>query len=167
MKIHLYIISFLIFFGCSKDNMASFPSVKVDLKLDVYNELRNLGVGGVLTITPDTTSTNSYFAYINYQNPKIPSTKIAQRVYGNGILLYCADLNYYIAYDLTCTYRAKQDYCALIVRDRETLPICPCCKSVFMIINDGDPATGSKAVLPLKKYSTIIVNNGAQLVISN
>jgi len=166
MKFQVYIIFFLFFIGCKKDQTESFPFVVVDIKLD-YNDLAHIGVGGVATITPDTTSTTSYFAYIDYHNPNIPLTKISQRVYGNGILLYHADIDYYIAYDITCTYHAKQNYCKLIVKDRETLPICPCCKSVFLIINDGIPASGSKAVSPLKKYNTTLVNNGAQLLISN
>ena len=166
-KQRLFTIAWLfiiLMIGCNKDQNQSFPYVPVNLTLG-YNELSKLGVGGIAIITPD--SSDGYGAYIDYLNPKYPKLRISQRVYGNGLLLYRAEFDYYIAYDLTCTYRPRQDFCAVDAKEGLTLPVCPCCKSVFMIEADAIPSSGSKAQFPLKHYTTTYLSNQSQLVISS
>jgi hypothetical protein len=150
--------------GCNKDDSESFPYVPVNLTLG-YNEISSIGVGGVATITSD--PNDEYGAYIDYLSPKTKKLKINQRVYGNGLLIYRAEFDYYIAYDLTCTYHARQDYCAVDVATGLTLPMCPCCKSIFMIEADAVPSSGSKAKFPLKHYNTTFLSNQNSLIISS
>lgn len=157
-----FITSFLS--SCKEDTSPPIPDVPVYLELNLTNELANLGVGQIVTIIPDVT--NEGFSIVDYHNTKFKKTRITWRTYGKGIVIYRKDLYDYQPFDLTCTYQAFKDYCAVSVDNRETLPQCPCCKSVFMLNFDGMPSTGSKAIKPLVKYLSSIENNGTMLIIS-
>jgi hypothetical protein len=155
--------------SCQKDASEQIPYVIVNLQLGIYSELSQLGVGMVATITPDTTHSNllsSSYSVLDFHSKNLPNIYLNQRVNGNGIILYRKDFLEYHAFDLTCPYRAKEDYCALDVDGRGTLPICPCCKSVFLLDDDGLPSSDSKATSPLKEYPIQIIND-ATLLITN
>ncbi len=156
---------FALLLSCETNEDDVVPSVPVDLTLSVYSDLSGLGVGTTLTITPDSTQTN--YSWIEYDNKNVSRRHIAQSTYGNGIILYRADLNYYIAYDKTCPYNARVDYCPLTAIGRGIMPICKCCGSVFMLNLDGAPSKDSKTGNYLRMYRTNLVDNQTQLIISN
>mgnify|MGYP000991119727 CR=1 FL=1 len=164
IKIFLITILLSNSFSCNKDETLVVPEVRVEYELSLTNELANLGVGMALTVTRDTNNTN--FSIVDYNNVKYGKKSIAQKTYGNGILIYRSDFNVYHAYDLTCTYNAFTDYCQTKIDSKNNLMlVCPCCGSGFLIVTGCMPTNKSKAYKPLKEYSTRI--NGNFLKITN
>ena len=150
---------------CKDENNTVVPYVPVHIELNLTSELANLGVGQLVTITPDTL--NEGYGIVDYHNKKINKTRISWKVRGNGILLYRKEFTTYQAFDLTCTYKAYTDYCAIKVEGMEYLPTCPCCQSVFLIQADGYPSNKSKATAALLQYQVNLMNNETSIVISN
>ena len=133
----------------------------VDLVLDLQIDLSGLGVLEAATITPNSLGLGE----IRFSSPHLPTINIGQAVYGNGLILYRISQNEFAAYDITCTYRADIDYCALEMGTNWLIPKCPCCNSEFNLLLDGAPPISGPAALPLMKYTTFIRNN--QLYIKN
>jgi Rieske Fe-S protein len=151
-------------FACENDNSSNFPYVTVNYQLNIATDLYNIGVGEYVTITA--AKNNAEYSVINYYNSKIQNKYIAQKTYGNGIILYRKDFYEYQAFDMTCTYRPSEEYCQLKVdKDNNYIFVCPCCSSQFVITSDGVTVKGSKALMPLAQYNTRIDNN--VLIISN
>jgi hypothetical protein len=159
--IELILIFFLL--GCNKDDSEIVPYVQVHYELTLTSELADLGVGMLITITP--LKTNPEYSVVSYHNVKYRDFISQWKTYGNGIIIYRKDFDVYQAFDLTCTYRAFEDHCALVVEGKGILPECPCCHSKFIIINDGYPANGGKADTPLKQYNTFV--DGLKLIVAN
>ena len=165
-KVLVVIILMFVGFSCENNPDDMVPYVSVNLSLSMYNELSSLGVGEIVTITPDTTATG--YSWVRYASSStINDRRIPQRTYGNGIIIYRKDFYDIRAYDLTCTYRARIDYCPLITKGRSVLPICKCCGSVFNLELDGTPAKNSKATYNLRTYKAVLVDNQTKLMVSN
>lgn len=146
--------------SCRDDKNDYIPYVPVNLILDLQTDLSYLGVSESATIIR-----NEYgFGVLHFASPKYPQITLGQEVYGNGLILYRKDLNEYVVYDITCTFKASTDYCALEMDDTWLVPKCPCCQSEFNLLLDASPISGP-AALPLKQYTTFIRNN--QLFIKN
>ena len=155
------ILFFLSFSSCKNDNRDYVPYVDVDLVLDLQIDLSGLGVLEAATITPNSLGLGE----IRFASPHLPAINIGQAVYGNGLILYRISQYEFAAYDITCTYRADIDYCALEMGTNWLIPKCPCCDSEFNLLLDDAPPISGPAVLPLQKYNTFIRNN--QLYIKN
>jgi len=160
LGLFFFIFIFIVIESC-KDNKHDYvPYVTVNLILDLQTDLSYLGVSEAATITPN----NSGFGVIRFSSPKIPEINLGQEVYGNGLIIYRIDLNEFAVYDITCTFKADIDYCALEMDNTWLVPKCPCCNSEFNILLEATPISGP-AALPLKPYTTFIRNN--QLFIKN
>jgi hypothetical protein len=155
------ILPILFFPSCENDNRDVVPFVKVDIVLDLQIDLSGLGNLEVATITPNSLG----LGRLTFSSPHIKPIDLGQAVYGNGIILYREDTYVFHAYDITCTYRADIDYCALEMGDNWYYPTCPCCESVFNLLLEGAPPIKEPAALPLQQYNTFIRNN--QLYIKN
>ncbi len=142
--------------SCGKENYANIPNVTVNLQINANTDLVNLGIGQMITITPDSASTETLTEYsiLNFHNSKLKNIVILGRTYGNGLILYRKDVSTYEVYDRTCTYNGLTDHCGVNVNVYEFTCTCPCCKSVFMISDEGIPAQGSMATMPLVQYHT-------------
>jgi nitrite reductase/ring-hydroxylating ferredoxin subunit len=70
----------------------------------------------------------------------------------NGIIIYRAAGEQFMAYDRTCTYRPSNN-CRVSVDQSKNFAVCTeCCNSSFLLI-DGSVAQGP-AEIPLKQYQT-------------
>ena len=72
-----------------------------------------------------------------------------------GVIVYCAGLDEYYAYDATCTYEINQT--CKVVNDG-VLGECSCCKSQFLLTGGAYPAKGPAAA-PLRNYNVSKVNS--------
>ena len=72
-----------------------------------------------------------------------------------GVIVYCADLDEYYAYDATCTYEINQ---TCKVKNSGVLGECSCCKSQFLLTGGAYPAKGPAAA-PLRNYQVSKVNS--------
>ncbi len=73
----------------------------------------------------------------------------------SGVIVYCADLNEYYAYDATCTYEINQT-CKVV--NSGVLGECSCCGSKFLLTGGAYPAKGPAAA-PLRNYNVSKVNS--------
>jgi len=163
-KIITYTILFIVLFSCKSDESAIVPAVTINYELSLTGELAYLGVGMYVTVTAS--DKNKNYSIVDYHNPKFASKTIAQKTYGNGIIIYRKDFYDYQVFDLTCTYRAFDDYCQLKVDSQNNIIfVCPCCGSKFIVTTDGMPTNTSKAYKPLMQYAARIEGN--TLIITN
>lgn len=72
-----------------------------------------------------------------------------------GVVVYCADLDEYYAYDATCSYEINQT-CKVV--NTGVLGECSCCGSKFLFTGGAYPAQGPAAA-PLRQYSVSRVNS--------
>lgn len=154
----IMLLTVIFSLSCKHDEDLVVPYVNVTYKLNITNELAYLGVGTYITITRN--PNNEEFSIINYHNSKFQNITIAQKSYGNGIIIYRKDFYEYQAFDLTCTYKAFEEYCQLKPdKLNNIIFICPCCSSEFIVTSDGVPVRESKAFKPLMQYNTRIEGN--------
>lgn len=153
-------MAFVLNVSCKDINKDNVPYVPVDIVLDLQSDLSHLGVGESATLTPDQQS----FGVLRFSSSNLPVISLGQPVLGNGLILYRIGTTEFSAFDITCTFNAVADYCALEMDDTWLLPECPCCGSEFNILLEAYPVSG-QAGLPLKQYSTYVRNN--QLFIRN
>lgn len=157
-------VTILILNCCDDDFDYYVPEVPVNIELNINNELMHLGVGETVIIVPDSLADN--FGKLIYANPKMRSFRIPWRVFGNGVIIYRAEIGTYLAYDRTCTYKPFEENCGVTLANNMLLPTCPCCGSKFMITARGVATRDSKAVRPLMPLQTSLVENGSRLIIS-
>lgn len=67
----------------------------------------------------------------------------------SGVIVYCADIGEYNAYDATCTYEINQT-CKVV--NSGVLGECSCCGSKFLLTGGAYPAKGPAAA-PLRNYN--------------
>jgi nitrite reductase/ring-hydroxylating ferredoxin subunit len=72
-----------------------------------------------------------------------------------GVIVYCADLDEYYAYDATCTKEVTQ---TCKVKNTGVLGECSCCGSQFLLTAGAYPAKGPAAA-PLRNYNVSKVNS--------
>jgi hypothetical protein len=164
IKFFIIFILLLNSLSCDNDDLQIVPEIPVYLELNLNDELLELGVGMIITITPD--SLNKSFSFIDYHDKKHNKRHISWKTYGNGLILYRRDFYSYQAFDRTCTYKAFEEYCGLELGNNSLVPYCPCCKSEFLITADGSPSNTSKATKLLMQYGTSLINNNTRLIIS-
>jgi len=148
-------LAFLGFSACEKDNRDNVPYVEVDLILDLQTDLAALGNLDAATVTPNSLG----LARLNFSSSNVRPIDLGQAVYGNGLIIYRISQYEFAAYDITCTYRADIDYCALEMGTNWLVPGCPCCDSEFNLLLEGAPPISGPAALGLKQYNTFVRNN--------
>ncbi len=72
-----------------------------------------------------------------------------------GVIVYCANVDEYYAYDATCTYEISQ---SCKVKNNGVLGECSCCGSKFLLTGGAYPAKGPAAA-PLRNYQVSRVNS--------
>jgi hypothetical protein len=150
--------------GCVKDNKDIVPYVYLNLSLGLLTDLAHLGNHQTATLTPN----EDGIGVIRYSNPQYPEIVLGlgQILNGKGLIIYRGDGYNYEVYDITCTFQAQTDPCALERNpDYEGIFDCPCCNSSFIYDFDGFSAWREPAALPLKRYSAYIEANS--LIIRN
>jgi hypothetical protein len=160
----LFPATFFLAAGCVKDNADVVPYVYLDLALGLSAELAHLGVGEEATITHDADGPWT----VRFSNPQYPEISLGpgQTIHGNGLIIYRSQFNEYEVYDITCTFQAQTDYCALERNPEYALVFdCPCCPSRFLYNADGYYAIEGPAAMPLKRYPAFIQANA--LIIRN
>ena len=161
-KIFLFplVITFVINLSC-KDNISdTFPYISVDIVLDLQSDLSYLGVGETATLMPDPQG----FGILSFASSKFSPISLGQVIGGNGLIIYRTGTDEFAVYDITCTFKASTDFCALEMDDTWLIPRCPCCGSEFNILLEASPVSGP-AASSLKQYYTFVRNN--QLYIKN
>jgi len=107
-------VCLLIFFSSStcEKNKYQFPSVSIDIYVNLYSQLANLGVG--------------MFDFY-YPNAGV-----------NGLVIYRSFNDEYFVYDRTCTY--EPDYSCAVEEDPDNslLLKCPCCGSMYLLDDSGE-----------------------------
>ena len=125
-----FFILFSITNSCDKIQDSQVPNVSFTLTI-------NLTINNELTIPG-----NSIF----FPGPGVG--------YG-GVIVYCELPDSYYAFDATCTHEISQN-CKVV--NSGVLGECSCCKSEFILLGGGYPASGPAAA-PLKQYSVSRVNS--------
>jgi hypothetical protein len=141
--LHITVISVLLFLlagilpSCETNRGQIIPYVKVDVDLDLYAELGNMGIGTTLILPNE-----------GHQ----------------GIVLYREDDLLFHAYDLTCTEYPEHD--EAVEEDEDFVGVfkCPECESRYVLLNGAYPDSGP-ADYPLVEYRTSIQGN--LLIITN
>jgi hypothetical protein len=153
------------FTACVKDNNDVVPYAHIDLILDLSTDLSHLGPQETATVIPNSGGIGGTIRFSNPQYPVIP-LGAGQILQGNGVIIYRSDVYEYEVYDITCTFQAQVDYCALERNaDYDGVWDCPCCQSRFLYNSDAYYAIEGPAAQPLKRYpafvqaSTLIIRN--------
>lgn len=128
--------------ACKKDKVNPVPAVPVYLDLNINYELSSLGISEVGTIEVGTNDD----AFLVLPNGE--TFFLNQKAYGNGLFIYKAGIYEYYVFDRTCTL-GGEGYCALEL-ERGLLGRCPCCSSLFQLINGA--VLSGPAALNLLSY---------------
>jgi len=138
--LYLISIAMVTLGGCEKETEI-LPYAKVNYSITISPGLSDLGVNGLMVL---------------------PTTDQYDGV--GGLILYRADVNYYIAFDRACP-NEKSETCVVGIDDSEITVSCPCCGSVFIFTYDGCMISEGPASYPLKAYQT--TKSGNYLYITN
>ncbi len=150
--------------GCVKDNQDHVPYVYLNLVLGISTDLAHLGNHETATITHNEKG-DWFLRFNNAQYPEIP-LGMGQIINGNGLIIHRLDGYIYEVYDITCTFQAQVDYCALERNaDYDGVWDCPCCKSRFLYNADAYYAIEGPAAQPLQRYSATV--QASSLIIRN
>jgi Rieske Fe-S protein len=123
-----FFILFSITNSCDKIQDSQVPNVPFTLTI-------NLTINNELTIPGN----SKFFPGVGY----------------GGVIVYCELPDSYYAFDATCTHEISQN-CKVV--NSGVLGKCSCCKSEFILLGGGYPASGPAAA-PLKQYSVGRVNS--------
>jgi Rieske Fe-S protein len=123
-----FFILFSITNSCDKIQDSQVPNVPFTLTI-------NLTINNELTIPGN----SKFFPGVGY----------------GGVIVYCELPDSYYAFDATCTHEISQN-CKVV--NSGVLGKCSCCKSEFILLGGGYPASGLAAA-PLKQYSVSRVNS--------
>ena len=134
-KISIAAILLFVTTTCNKDSYQNFPYVSVNITLSITNDLSALANGSSIVC------------------PVLGGDK--------GIILFRLDPDYF-AYDRLCT-NYPSDTCAVNIDNSGIRAVCPCCHSIFSLI-DGSVSAGP-AKYALKQYNA--VSDGGRLYIRN
>ncbi len=141
--------------GCVKENGDYVPYVYLNLVLGINTDLAHLGNHQTATITPD----ENGLGIIRFSNPQYPEIPLGlgQILNGNGLIIHRLDGYIYEVYDITCTFQAQVDYCALDRHpDYDGVWDCPCCQSRFLYQGDAYYVIEGPAAQPLKRYPATV-----------
>jgi nitrite reductase/ring-hydroxylating ferredoxin subunit len=140
-KIKNFLILFLLGLTvntCKKDTSQIFPDARVNIILNISNDLASLGVGSAM-ICPEQDQNGC-----------------------KGIIIYRAQQYSFMAFDRLCT-NYPNDTCAINIENGGAIGTCPCCGSKFILV-DGSISQGP-AFYPLIQYQTTV--EGGRLYITN
>jgi len=154
------IITIILTESCDDNLNDIVPYIPINIVLDLQADLSYVGVGTTAILTPDPIGSG----ILTFSSSKYPPISLGQVIEGNGLILYRLGTDEFAVYDITCTFKASTDYCALEMDETWLIPECPCCGSEFNILLEGSPVSGPAAA-SLKQYSCFIRNN--QLYIRN
>lgn len=76
-----------------------------------------------------------------------------------GVIVYCEYPGSFFAFDATCTNEVNS---TCLVKNQGVLGTCECCKSEFMLIGGGFPASGP-AKEGLRQYQTSLINGSLRI----
>jgi hypothetical protein len=106
---------------------------------------------------------NLYFSIIpTLANVGILESYVVNGVGARGIIIFHKDVDVWEAYDMACMYRPRSEPCTIKLDSTGILPKCPCCKSVYNLINEGFPQNGP-AQQGLHPYYVTLGNNFIQI----
>jgi hypothetical protein len=166
-KIHpIIVILLLLSISCDREEDQYVPNVPdFSIELDMTNDLASVGVGQLITITPNKTQPD--YSDLNYFSTNIKIKKIPYQCYGNGIVLVKGFDGEFKAYDLTCPVNAFTDYCSVTVKSSsiDQNAVCPCCKSEFILHNSCVPTSTSEAKRSLRQYNVSIISFNSRMLI--
>ena len=142
VRFFLVIIPILLLAGsCRKSKLDVIPEVLVDFYLDLndpsFFDLN--AVGNNIVVNSSTNNLGIYAAGFD----------------GNGIIVYRAQLDEFIALDRTCPYDYALDgtSVAVDIGSGELFARCPACESEYALPSFGTPSSGPSKY-PLKVYRT-------------
>ena len=101
---------------------------------------------------------NKYISFAEYTTIGVLETHIYKDIGVHRVVLLHKDIDVWEAYDLTCMYKPRTEGCEIDMTKSNWLPQCPCCKSVFSLLNEGFPDKGP-AQQGLHPYH-VYMNNG-------
>jgi hypothetical protein len=84
----------------------------------------------------------------------------------HGIIVFHKDVDIWEAYDMACMYRPRSEPCTVVMDKTGLLPKCPCCKSVFNLINEAYPQNGP-AQQGLHPYNVYLSSDRNSIQITN
>jgi len=140
LRIFLLICIFSLFhFSCNKDENDVIPDVLVDFYIDLNDpEFFDLNAIGNHVLVNSSTNNLGYKAS-GYDN--------------NGIIVYRAQVDEFIALDRTCPHNYVLDGTSIAVNVDGIYAECPLCNSTYALPSYGTPASGPSRY-PLKMYRT-------------
>jgi hypothetical protein len=159
-----FLAIFILAGSCTRDNGDVVPYVHLDLSLGINTDLASLGVGEEATIRPDQNGAG----VIRFNDPRLLDVQLGfgQILNGNGLIVYRKDIYRYEVYDITCTFKASTDYCALEPKEGFAYVFdCPCCNSSFLYNSDAYYVVKPPASMPLRRYNAFV--DGGYLIIRN
>lgn len=128
---------FLVSASCDREERFEFPYVPINLTLGLFSDLGNLG----------------------------PDQSLFLSGYGvKGLIIYRSVNEDYFVYDRACTYERDHSCAVNDYPSFSGVVECPCCKSSFLLMQEGDVLQGP-AAHPLVRYSAFI--DGGLLKIIN
>ncbi len=136
-----FIISLLLFgnISCNKEENDVIPNVIVDFYIDlndpVFFDLN--AIGNHVLVNASTNNMGIYAA--GYDN--------------NGIIIYRAQADEFLAYDRTCPHDYAINNQSIAVNIDGIYAECPVCKTLFALPSFGTPTSGPSKY-PLKVYRT-------------
>lgn len=135
----LIVIFFTVNTACNKDEYDVIPDVMVDFYIDLNDpEFFNLAVEtGYSLISSSTNNLGIYAA--GFDN--------------NGIIIYHALTDEFVAYDRTCPHDYAVNNQSVAVDVDGVYAVCPVCKSSWALPSFGATASGPSKY-PLKTYRT-------------
>ena len=132
----IIVICILLSISCKKDEVTDVPSLpSFSIELEMNSDLANLGAGQIATIIPN--KLHPEYSVLDFHTTAIQNKQIAFQCYGNGIVLCKGADNEYKAYDLTCTYNAFTDYCAVTLKNNDIFENC-IIFYIYNLLDSGD-----------------------------
>ena len=141
-KLRIFLVITVLTFGvgsCNKDEYDVIPDVTVDFYIDLNDPLFvNLGaIGNSVLIDAGTNNIGQFAAGFD----------------GNGIIVYRAQLDEFLAYDRTCPHDYALNQSSIRINVDGIFAICPECESNYALPGFGTPVSGPSKY-PLKVYKT-------------
>ena len=140
-KLRIFLIGFaiiLLFGSCTKRSEEIIPDTFVDfvINLDSPQFIDLNAIGNSVIVTSSYAGQNSG----GYR--------------GHGIIIYRASQTEFYAFDRTCTFEEGLDQAVNLNIPTDLSPICPACKSTYILPSLGYPDNDGPAIYPLRQYQT-------------
>ena len=138
---YFFILSLIVIphISCQRNNNDVIPDVVVEFMLDILDYPALEAVTGS--------------AVIDKNDNRITDRKYAGGFNDNGIIIYRAMTEEFMAYDRTCPHDYAADGISTKVNIDFTQAICPRCSTYYELFSFGTPSSGP-GQYPLKNYKT-------------